>query len=100
MPNQGLSIIVGHQEFFDEDRQITNLKPSDILEWKRNLQDYLAESTTASMLSKAKAVFNDAVKKGWLAVSPLQGIGRGSYYYSAINCYCLKVDDLVKYVFH
>jgi integrase len=65
--------------FFDKDRQISSLKSSDILEWKRHMQGYLAESTTASMFAKAKAVFNGAVEKRWLEVSPLQGIGGGSY---------------------
>ena len=65
--------------FFDKDRQISSLKPSDILEWKCHLQDHLAESTIASMFTRTKAVFNDAVKRGWLATSPLTRISGGSY---------------------
>ena len=69
--------------FFDKDRQIASLKPSDILEWKCHLQDHLAEATIAAMFAKTKAVFNWAVakgtEKGWLEVSPLQGISGGSY---------------------
>ena len=65
--------------FFDKDKQISHLKSSDILEWKRHLQNDLAEATVAAMFAKTKAVFNWAVVKGWLETSPLQGIGGGSY---------------------
>jgi integrase len=67
-------------EFFDKDKPISTLKPNDIYDWKRYLNDdYLAESTVAATFAKTKAVFNWAVKKGWLGISPLYGIGGGSY---------------------
>ena len=71
--------------FFDKDRQITSLKSSEFLDWKRYLQNDLglAEATIAAMFAKTKAVFNWAVaqgvEKGWIEASPLDGIGCGSY---------------------
>lgn len=74
--------------FFDKDRQISSLKPKDILEWKHYLErngNYrqkkgLAEATIAGTFAKTKAVFNWAVQtKGWLEISPLHGINGGSF---------------------
>ncbi|MCL2349526.1 MAG: hypothetical protein FWC50_14845 [Planctomycetaceae bacterium] len=66
-------------EFFKEDEWIADLTQDRMLEWKETLLKRDAEATTALMLSKAKVVFNWAVKKKYIEVSPLKGVDKGSY---------------------
>lgn len=74
--------------FFERKTDLKDFSPAKFEEWKAFLQtDYrsprtrlpLVEATVAGTLTKAKAVFNWAVRVGWLEKSPLGGVGRGSF---------------------
>ena len=66
-------------EFFKENEWIADLTQDRMLEWKEVLMGQGAEATAALILSKAKVVFNWAVKKKYIEVSPLKGVDKGSY---------------------
>ncbi len=82
-------------QFFKEDRQISALTQSDMLEWKRFLKNDLAEATVAGTFAKTKAVFNWAVAKGWIETSPMNEIGGGSYENSENDRY-IEVEEYLK----
>ena len=75
--------------FFKGNELLTELTSATMQRWKTYLRTEiprerstgrgLAESTVAGTLTKTKAVFNWAVRVGWLDKSPLDGVGRGSY---------------------
>jgi len=75
--------------FFGTDKPLLDLTQADMEQWKVYLRTQapcegakvpgFAESTTAGTITKAKAVFNWAVRVGWIAKSPLDGVGRGSF---------------------
>lgn len=75
--------------FFKENELITDLTQERFEDWKVFLQkdfrstrtkNSLVESTVAGTVVKTKAVLNWAVKKKkWLAKSPLDDVGRGSF---------------------
>ena len=75
---------------YAKDRFFSFFKTTDLLEeltqermreWRQNLHDEkgYATATVAGTISKAKAVFNWAKSRDWIATSPLDGVGRGSY---------------------
>ena len=68
-------------DFFGADEELSELTKARMEKWKEYLRKEggLAESTTAGTLTKAKAVFNWAVRVGWIDKSPLDGVGRGSF---------------------
>ena len=67
-------------KFFQPDELIAELTQDKMLEWKQFLLDNgYGEPTVAGTISKAKAVFNWAVRSGMIEKSPLSGVGRGSY---------------------
>ncbi len=66
-------------EMFDANERIGELTQARMREWKASLKEDFATATAAGTIAKAKAVFNWAVQNGWLDVSPLKGVGRGSY---------------------
>lgn len=75
--------------FFDAGEEISDLTTARLEEWKEFLRTKvprdrskvlgLAKSTIAGTVTKAKAVFNWAVRSELLDKSPLDGIGRGSF---------------------
>ena len=67
--------------FFKSNDLLDKLTKDQMEQWKRFLLDdgKLAHATVAGTISKAKAVFNWAKKQHWIAVSPLDGVWRGSY---------------------
>jgi len=79
--------------FFKGDELLTELTQVTMQNWKdylrtewpreksrRRPRKYgLAESTVAGTLTKAKAVFNWAVRSGWIETNPLTGVGRGEF---------------------
>ena len=68
-------------DFFGTDEMLSELTKPRMEQWKLYLRKEggLAESTTAGTIQKAKAVFNYAVRVGWVTESPLDGVGRGSF---------------------
>jgi len=68
-------------EFFKPNVLLHKVTKAKMEEWRQFLrtETKLAPATIAGTLSKAKAVLNWAVKVGWIAESPLKGVGRGSY---------------------
>ena len=75
--------------FFGRDEPLSGQTQARMEQWKDYLQvdapcgrskvPGFAKSTTAGTISKAKAVFNWAVRVGWIEKSPLDGVGRGSF---------------------
>ena len=67
--------------FFKQTELLDELTQDRMKEWRRFLLDggKYAPATVAGTLSKAKAVFNWAKRQRWIKVSPLDGVGRGSY---------------------
>ncbi len=75
--------------YFKGGEQIADLTMTRMQQWKEFLKTEIPqarskvlgfeESTVAGTLTKAKAVFNWAVRSGWLAKRPLEGVGRGSF---------------------
>jgi len=74
--------------FFKPTELLDELTQDRMREWKAFLQTKyrsprndkpLVEATVAGTMTKAKAVFNWAKRKRWITVSPLDGVGRGSY---------------------
>lgn len=67
--------------FFKEKEVLTDLEKVRLEEWKDFLltQKGLSESTVAGAIAKAKAVFNWAVKRKWLAASPFKDLACGEY---------------------
>ena len=75
--------------FFKGGELLADLTSAMMQRWKtylrtdiareRSRERGLAESTVAGTLTKAKAVFNWAVRIGWIETSPLTGVGRGSF---------------------
>jgi len=67
--------------FFKQTELLDELTQERMKEWRRFLLDggKYAQATVAGTLSKAKAVFNWAKRERWIKVSPLDGVGRGSY---------------------
>jgi integrase len=67
--------------FFKQTELLDELTQDRMKEWRRFLLDggKYAPATVAGTLSKAKAVFNWAKRERWIKVSPLDGVGRGSY---------------------
>ena len=88
--------------FFKGEEQIADLIPARMRQWKEFLKTDIPqgrseivgfkESTVAGTLTKAKAVFNWAVRSGWLTASPLDGIGRGSFI-NRENDYFVTMED-------
>lgn len=66
-------------EFFKPQIVLTELEPAHFQRWKESLRKTLEASTVAGTIVKTKAVFNWAVRSGWLEKSPLEGVGRGSF---------------------
>jgi len=67
-------------KFFKPTEMLDELTQERIKEWKGFLLDAgYATATVAGTITKAKAVFNWAKRKHWISVSPLDGVGRGSY---------------------
>ena len=54
----------------------------------------MSEATTAGSITKCKAVFNHAVRIGWLEKSPLDGVGRGSFINRTKDRYITKEEYL------
>lgn len=80
LKNYGVAL----QRFFTffnrgQDRLITEFTKEQMLEWKQTMLRQSAPATVACTMTRAKTVFNWAVKNGWLLESPLKGVGRGSY---------------------
>lgn len=48
-------------------------------QWRDFLRSDLAKASIAGTISRTKTVFNWAVAQGWIAKSPLDGVGRGSF---------------------
>jgi len=67
--------------FFRQTELLDELTQDRMKEWRRFLLDSgkYAPATVAGTLSKGKAVFNWAKRERWIKVSPLEGVGRGSY---------------------
>jgi len=74
--------------FFDRKTDLKDLLPEHFDQWKAFLKtEYqspvngqpLVDATVAGTISKAKAIFNWAKSKKWVAKNPLDGIGRGSF---------------------
>ena len=67
--------------FFKQTELLDELTQERMIEWRRFLLDSgkYAPATIAGTISKAKAVFNWAKRQRWIKVSPLDGVGRGSY---------------------
>ena len=67
--------------FFKPNEQIGALTQERMREWKAFLLGCgkYAEATVTGTITKAKAVFDWAKSQKWLAVNPLDGVGRGSY---------------------
>lgn len=60
--------------------QFADLKDFLRTDYRSPLTDKpLVESTVAGTLAKIKAAFNWAVRKKWIAETPLKGVGKGSY---------------------
>jgi integrase len=66
--------------FFKLNELVSALRKDRMEEWKAFLLDErYAEATVAGTISKAKAVFNWAKQQRWITVSPLAGVGAGSF---------------------
>jgi len=75
--------------FFTPEEPLSDVTQARMEQWKVYLRTEapcdgskvpgFAESTVAGTITKAKAVFNWAVRVGWLEKSPLDGVGRGSF---------------------
>lgn len=64
---------------FGEHTIITDFTKEQMQQWKQAMLRHSAEATVACTMTRAKTVFNWAVRNGWLIESPLKGVGRGSY---------------------
>ena len=64
---------------FKENTFLTELTKGEMLTWKQAMEKQYAKATVACTITRAKTVFNWAVKNGWMQQSPLAGVGRGSY---------------------
>ena len=67
--------------FFRSTALLDELTQERMREWRRFLlnEGKFAPATVAGTISKAKAVFNWAKQEHWITVSPLAGVGRGSF---------------------
>jgi integrase len=67
--------------FFNPNELVGALTQERMKEWKQFLLEEMnyAEATVAGTITKAKTVFNWAKSQKWLAKSPLDHVGRGSY---------------------
>jgi integrase len=67
--------------FFRPTALLDELTQERMKEWRQFLlnEGKFAPATVAGTLSKAKAVFNWAKQEHWITVSPLAGVGRGSF---------------------
>jgi len=66
-------------EFFDENDFLENLSQDRMIEWKESLTKKLAKASVATRIKTTKTCLTWAVEKKWIAVSPLDGIGRGDF---------------------
>jgi integrase len=67
--------------FFKPTEQVGRLTQDRMREWKEFLLAYgrFVPATVTGTIEKTKAVFNWAKKQKWMTVSPLDGVGAGSY---------------------
>ena len=80
--------------FFKLTELLDELTQDRMKEWRRFLLEdrKFASATVAGTISKAKAVFNWAREQRWLAVSPLDGVGRGSFRNEAKDRFILESE--------
>lgn len=66
--------------FFGKGDVLSDLTKEKMIEWKANvLSSVPVVATATGIVSRAKTVFNWAVRQGWIEQSPLKGIGAGSH---------------------
>jgi len=64
---------------FGKSEYLSDVTSTRITEWKTFLRESLAEATVTGTISKVRTLFNWAKEHGWVLVSPMVGVPRGSF---------------------
>ena len=65
--------------YFRGNEYLDELTSERMTDWKSSLLEDYAEATVAGVITKTKTLFNWAKEQKWIAESPMDGVGRGSY---------------------